>query len=1457
MNKLNLITVVLISIALLSVLNSTTDAYLVSNQNTTNNIEDNMTVHPLYCNPPVTCPLENSLYIDAPWRVNSNMPLTIYGIINYAYRIRWVSLYDEVNNITLAEKTFAGDLYLNSTQIPYIINFSIDPNNLGKINNRARIKMIFTISPWGILEYNQTEGPINITISSEPIPTFNNWYYGDTHYHSDYTQNLVELGGPLPATMSAMNAIGLDWITVTDHSFTLKTDEKWSAFKQECSSYSNCLIGEEISCDNDGPLDYNHYLGYNITDRIYSGEYLDNGTSPLPCSDVVNGVNSQGGFGYTAHPFYREGYYKDGFGLAYRNIWQDYNLPFNGMEIWNHEEAIDELNQGIEKWKELLLSGRHIFISAGSDAHGDFNSALGKVRTACFAQNFTKDNIFTALKNGNCMMTDGPIVVFKANNHLVGGSFNVSEGDAITLNISWNSTNEFGNVTEIRLIRGEINGTETNETIIVPNNLSGNFILTSTPNNTYYRIEAHSIDAEGIIRRAYTNPIWVTAEPKPVVEKIPMDDTELALVARFENKYDYSLKNLFFDGEPTLTCDIASLRENLGLNASWTIVKCEKMILDNKRLMWAGFNNTNTGEKKIALQINGVLQYSDATYNEFKHAWKTYYWKQRSGDYRNYNWIAIKNGTQIFEINEIYNSNAMNEFGPGTMYFGTYIIHGFKKYEENTTAYFTYWGPSAINSYARNVYMKFDNKGAFPITNGYILNTKGIFQKKSFKYNATSFNFGSDGVYLDGVQSFELVQGVGFDPVNRTLFPVSQTDSIIICHADIDCNDGDLLTKDICTNAGTIESKCEHTPQEPGEINKPFTEMDANEVSKAIEFKAKHNASLSELYFDGWKNTTCNNDGILETLKLDKNWSVIQCQKFSIKGTLAMFAGLNNTETEAKYVAYQLGNVLVDETANYKYITETSQYPKLVNTITYYLDLWEGTKNNTKRFEIDFFKTRDCNGFGSCSNINIYGTNIIHGFHSDENKKGSISYSYNKPVTSTLFNILFDNYRNFSIDNYSSSGNIYETKTFNYLPLHGWVLGTFRFNYALYNRSLFPPYRANELVVGLESPAHLRAQDSIGRITGYFNGTYITEIPGSTTLDTEHEKYLLPANDSYKLFVEGYTNGNYSLKITRANGENSSIIYFKNISATNKTRDIFELNDTTRINVKTKDSEKNIIVTLDGIESIPESIEFTAAKNKSVSISISNWSALNESTTITETTNYAPKIISLNPTNCSSFGQWKNIILGVYATDQNNDSLEYVISFDGAELAHANETTYVLNETGAHTINFSVSDGLNMVSEEVAIYVIAPPKITIISPENKTYNTSNIAVNTTFEELFNAAWISLDDAEGQNYTNNASTISIYLNNLQDGTHKVTVYANNSLGVMNYSTVFFSINTTIAPTKGDNGKHCGNYKTHEKRDKDERDEEKEFCKELKPKEEKDVEDNETDDLETKTSDDDSD
>lgn len=347
------------------------------------------------------------------------------------------------------------------------------------------------------------------------------YYCGDVHYHSKYTDtNFIvgygEFGASIDDTDKVADAIGLDWFIVTDHSNSFaqhKNDSlNWETFKSNCNSYGKCLVGEEVNCNYVSLTSGgNHILAYNINNLIVDNfSSLGYPTLNNPsCEQIINTINNQG-FSYVAHP---ESDYDKVFGtIKIINKFEDYNSDFRGLQIWNGD--IDNVNNrlalddGKEKWQEILLEGREVFISAGSDAHGDFQD-FGKEVTCCYADSYSKSNIFSALENGNCYLGNNGGLTFEATPfHLSSGKLGetISACGKLSLNLSfeYNLKNSCilsvyeGNLIskkEKRIYNGEISGEENLE--IQVNSFSSEKI--------YYRAECLGENNQ----RVYTNPIWV------------------------------------------------------------------------------------------------------------------------------------------------------------------------------------------------------------------------------------------------------------------------------------------------------------------------------------------------------------------------------------------------------------------------------------------------------------------------------------------------------------------------------------------------------------------------------------------------------------------------------------------------------------------------------------------------------------------------------------------------------------------------------------------------------------------------------------------------------------------------------------------------------------------------------------------------------------------------------------
>ena len=101
------------------------------------------------------------------------------------------------------------------------------------------------------------EKVLKIFIASNPLPYSRNknWLYGDTHYHSSYTNDIKEFGNPLADTARAARCIGLDWMIITDHSCDvidnnpyihdqpIKASQIWQEFNQKVDEINKAYKG--------------------------------------------------------------------------------------------------------------------------------------------------------------------------------------------------------------------------------------------------------------------------------------------------------------------------------------------------------------------------------------------------------------------------------------------------------------------------------------------------------------------------------------------------------------------------------------------------------------------------------------------------------------------------------------------------------------------------------------------------------------------------------------------------------------------------------------------------------------------------------------------------------------------------------------------------------------------------------------------------------------------------------------------------------------------------------------------------------------------------------------------------------------------------------------------------------------------------------------------------------------
>ncbi|HJX39421.1 MAG TPA: CehA/McbA family metallohydrolase [Anaerolineae bacterium] len=176
---------------------------------------------------------------------------------------------------------------------------------------------------------------------------------------------------------------GLDFLIVTDHNVLTSGVDGW---------YDDVLllVGEEIH-DTTRLPEANHYLAFDIQSHVPA-----EGASP---QQVIDEVNSRGGFGFIAHPFEHSPPLTGEPELP----WVDWEvIGYAGLEIWNYMSEFKSYLRSVAgalffilcprtaiagpfpetlaKWDELL-SRRKTAAIAGTDAHSATYS-IGPLRRA-------------------------------------------------------------------------------------------------------------------------------------------------------------------------------------------------------------------------------------------------------------------------------------------------------------------------------------------------------------------------------------------------------------------------------------------------------------------------------------------------------------------------------------------------------------------------------------------------------------------------------------------------------------------------------------------------------------------------------------------------------------------------------------------------------------------------------------------------------------------------------------------------------------------------------------------------------------------------------------------------------------------------------------------------------------------------------------------------------------------
>ena len=291
--------------------------------------------------------------------------------------------------------------------------------------------------------------PLKIQVLAEEPPKAPGFVAGETHCHTHYSADHVEHGASPAVLQQAAKAVGLDFVSCTDHAYdfayttedyTKEADTPLTRFdmlREEIRKLNDAqtenmplmIAGEEVSSGNSkgenvhmtvlGPEGYLPGLG------DCGRNWLDN----KPTFKIPKLLEMTTAHCFAAHPMqpmsylekfiFRRGYW------SHKDLNLDASHKIRGIQFWNGIRD-EGFKLGRDWWIEELGKGNFQLPIGGNDAHGDLNDTtsvslplisirhsrehvFGKVRTVVKLDSpLTLNTLNEAFAGDNCYITDGP-----------------------------------------------------------------------------------------------------------------------------------------------------------------------------------------------------------------------------------------------------------------------------------------------------------------------------------------------------------------------------------------------------------------------------------------------------------------------------------------------------------------------------------------------------------------------------------------------------------------------------------------------------------------------------------------------------------------------------------------------------------------------------------------------------------------------------------------------------------------------------------------------------------------------------------------------------------------------------------------------------------------------------------------------------------------------------------------
>ena len=258
-----------------------------------------------------------------------------------------------------------------------------------------------TFERWNLPRLPQA--PLRFKVLNEFPPIAPGYVAGEMHCHTHYSADHVEYGATPEVLQQAAKAVGLDFVSCTDHAYDFAfTQEdytkeaqspvpRFQKLREEIAALPNkdengkpmplLLAGEEVSAGNS--------KGENVHVTVLAPDgYLpglgDCGRYWLenrPTRSIKQILNDTDAHCFAAHPFqqmgllekfiFRRGYWKPE-DLNITNKKAKKNHSIRGLQFWNGIRD-EGFKLGREFWINELGKGNYLLPIGGNDAHGDLN----------------------------------------------------------------------------------------------------------------------------------------------------------------------------------------------------------------------------------------------------------------------------------------------------------------------------------------------------------------------------------------------------------------------------------------------------------------------------------------------------------------------------------------------------------------------------------------------------------------------------------------------------------------------------------------------------------------------------------------------------------------------------------------------------------------------------------------------------------------------------------------------------------------------------------------------------------------------------------------------------------------------------------------------------------------------------------------------------------------------------